>query len=210
MKSNTTHYLLILDRSGSMTTCLDDTLSGFNEQIQMIRDLQRRHPDQEFRVSLTTFNHLVDHPLVDVRVDDVSPLTTEQYRPDGCTALLDAIGEGVLNLKARRSAELDADEATAVVVILTDGHENASRLFAAQGISTLIRELEATDQWTFSFMGATRDALEVAKSMNIRAENAVHFNTSDMKSTMREVAFAMEDYAEDKAKGVKSRSFFRK
>jgi uncharacterized protein YegL len=210
MKTNKTYYLLILDRSGSMSSCAADTLSGYNEQIQMIRDMQRRHPEQEFHVSLTTFNQVVDHPLVDVPAGEVSPLTAEQYLPDGTTALLDAIGEGVLNLKARHSAELDADEATAVVVILTDGHENASRLFTSQGIRTLIRELEATDQWTFSYMGATRDAIEVAKAMNIRAENAVRFSTSDIKSTMRDVACAMEDYAMEKQKGVKPKTFFKK
>lgn len=210
MKSSKTYYLMILDRSGSMESCKEETLSGFNEQIQMIRDLQDKHPGQTFHVSLTTFNHLVAHPMADVQVGELLPLTAEQYRPDGGTALLDAIGEAVLNLKARRAAELEADEATAVVVILTDGHENASRLFTAHGIRTLVRELEATGQWTFSFMGATRDALEVAKDMNIRAENAMHFDKANIKHIMHDVATAMDDYAAEKGKGQKPKTFLKK
>jgi protein-tyrosine-phosphatase len=209
MKNKKTYYLLILDRSGSMNDCVNETISGYNEQLQMIRDLQQRHQDQEFYVSLTTFNHMVEHPFLECESKNLKALSTASYIPDGMTALLDAVGESVMNLKARKATEFQQDEATAVVVIMTDGHENASRIFSKQAIRTMIRELEATSNWTFSFMGTTLDAIDVAAGMNIRRENALHFNKGDMKSTMHRIANEFEDYAQEKSKGNKVTDFLK-
>ncbi|HQW23640.1 MAG TPA: VWA domain-containing protein [Bacteroidia bacterium] len=209
MKNRKTYYLMILDRSGSMSDCIQETISGFNEQIQMINDLQRRNSDQEFYISLTTFNHQIEHNFREVKVEHVKQLTTNTYIPDGGTALLDAIGEGVINLKASRGHEFDNDEATAVVVILTDGHENSSRIFKLDAIRMMIRELEATNNWTFSFMGATADAIDVAGSMNIRRQNSVFYDKSDIKQSISNLAESMEKYADEKAKGKKPKDFLK-
>lgn len=210
MKNKKTYYLLVLDRSGSMQMCLNETISGYNEQVQMIRDLQLRYPEQEFHVSLTTFNHLVEHPFTDCRNGEIKELTSHSYIPDGSTALLDAIGEGVINLKSRHSQEFNDDEATAVVVIITDGHENVSKVFTLDAVRNMIRELESTGKWTFSFLGASRDALHVARTMNIRSENAAYFEVSDIKGKMKEVAHSLADYAEIKSKGERPTQFLKK
>ncbi len=51
--NNKTYYHLIIDQSGSMSNCVNETISGFNEQLQMIRDMQRVHTSQQILVSLT-------------------------------------------------------------------------------------------------------------------------------------------------------------
>jgi hypothetical protein len=114
-----------------------------------------------------------------------------------------------MNLKARKSEEFENDEATAVVVIMTDGHENSSRIFQKEAIRRMIRELEATENWTFSFMGATHDALEVANDMNIRSQNALKLDKQDIKASMQRVSRAMATYAEEKSFGNKLKDFFR-
>lgn len=209
MKNKKTYYLLILDRSGSMNDCLNQTISGFNEQVQMIIGLQQRFPDQQFLISLTTFNSSIEHPINLSQPQSVIPLSRENYVPDGCTALLDAIGEGVMNLKAKIQNELVNDQATAVVVILTDGYENASVLFDWQTIRKLILELEATNLWTFSFLGATKDALETASRMNIRQQNAAHFKINEIQQTFSKVAESLSDYAYQKSKDMKPKNFFK-
>lgn len=208
MKNKKTYYLLILDRSGSMSDCVSETISGFNEQIQMIKDLQRRHPEQEFYLSLTTFNHLIDHSFRECLVDEVKELTPNSYIPDGGTALLDAIGESVMNLKASKSEEFEGDEATAVVVILTDGHENASKIFKLDAIRNMIRELEASNCWTFSFLGSTDDAIDVAVSMNIRRQNSAQFSKDEIHYSLKNLASSLDVYANKKKRGAKPKDFF--
>ena len=60
LKNKKTYYQLILDKSGSMQDCVTTTINGFNEQIQMIRSMKNKYPEQDFVVSLTTFNHNVE------------------------------------------------------------------------------------------------------------------------------------------------------
>lgn len=129
MKNKKTYYLLVLDKSGSMQSCENETISGFNEQVQMIRNLQKRFTEQEFYVSLTTFSDEVEHVFDKNTGTDIRELTKSLYVPNGSTALLDAIGESVMKLKSDIGHEIEKGEATAVVVIITDGEENASKLF---------------------------------------------------------------------------------
>ena len=200
---------MVLDRSGSMSDCVNETISGFNEQIQMIKDLQKRHPEQKFYISLTTFNHLIDHGFSECLVDEVKELTHNSYTPEGGTALLDSIGESVMNLKASKGNEFESDEATAVVVILTDGHENASKIFKLDTIRNMIRELEASNNWTFSFLGSTVDAIEVAVSMNIRRQNSAQFSKDEIFHSIKNIAYSMDEYANTKKKGKKPKDFLK-
>lgn len=210
MKNKNTYYQLILDRSGSMNDCLTETISGFNEQLQMIQDLQRKFPEQQFFVSLTIFNHAIEHTMSMCSSDKIKPLTRETFVPDGTTALLDAVGESVMSLKAKIDNQLKNDEATAVVVILTDGYENASRIFDLKAIRRMISELEVTGNWTFSFLGATRDALETASQMNIRHQNAASFEKNQIGNTFNSVAESLNEYAAKKHRGEKPKDFLKK
>lgn len=198
---------MILDRSGSMQDCVQQTISGFNEQIQMIRDLQKRFPEQEFRISLTTFNHDVEHPFERTNVNYVKELGPHSYIPSGSTALLDAIGESVNLLKSAIKDEILGDEATAVVVILTDGYENASKEFSQQQIGDMIKGLESSGCWTFSYLGATFDAVDVAERMNIRRENSIAYNKQETRKVYSDLASSMADYVEAKSRGKKKRDF---
>jgi uncharacterized protein YegL len=205
-----TYYQLILDQSGSMTSCADETISGFNEQLQMINDLQRLHTDQQILVSLTTFNHFVHHPVCCTSADRVQPLSPQNYRPDGSTALYDAIGESVLSLKAQAGEELDNDLASVVVIILTDGYENASKLFNLRQVRNMVRELEDTGKWTFSFLGADMDALTQAEELNIRRENAASYSKEQTESAFRSLNKSLENYIKSKDEGSISKDFLQK
>ena len=97
------------------------------------------------------------------------------YRPDGTTALLDAIGATINDLQRSRGQELEADEASVVVVIITDGYENSSKDYNHGQIASLIyKDLRQTGKWTFSYLGATLDAVEIAAKLNIKRINAMH------------------------------------
>jgi hypothetical protein len=46
----------------------------------------------------------------------------------------------------------------------------------------MISKLEETGKWTFSFIGATLDAVDVAASMAIKSQNSFSFEKTAMKS----------------------------
>ena len=206
MKNKTTLYHLILDRSGSMHSCHAQTIQAFNAQMESIRELQETYPEQEFIVSLTIFNSEVDQVIDKQPIDKLKALTAEDYMPQGSTALLDAIGMSVQRIQRGLGSQIEKEEASVVVVVLTDGYENDSKRFTTKQIAELIKKLEKTGQWTFSFIGADIDAWSVSEKLNFRKENIVAFDKENLGDLMEEVTQSMQDYASAKQAGFTKRN----
>ena len=91
------------------------------------------------------------------------------------TALLDGIGKSIEAIRRKYDQEIREDLASVVIVILTDGGENASKFYTRNLIAETIKELDATGKWTFSFLGADLDAVSASDNLNIRKENIISF-----------------------------------
>ena len=210
MKKQRTIYHLIVDRSGSMSDCIEATINGYNEQLNRIRAMQTEFPDQDIRMGLTMFNTHIDMQAVAKDLKNATPLSRKNYVPDGGTALYDAIGQSVLHLEESFGRQSDIP-ATFVIVVLTDGYENSSNLFNLQQIRSLIERLEATEKWTFSFIGATLDAVEVAQTMAIKANNSYSFEKESMKAEVWDkLSNSMQVYFNKKSRGEKLSDLFDK
>ena len=210
MKNKTTLYQFVIDKSGSMSSCIDDTIGGFNLQLETLSTLETRYPDQRFLVSLTQFNSEVDFLISNEKVSEISTLNRKNYRPGGSTSLLDAIGLSIQRIERQLGAKIETDEASVVFVILTDGHENSSRQFRYAEIARMIQKLEDTDKWTFSFLGADIDAFTVSEYLNIRQENVIAFQKSDMRTAYNDVSYSMSDYANSKSQGITKKDLLDK
>jgi uncharacterized protein YegL len=210
MKTQRTIYHLIVDRSGSMSDCIDATINGYNEQLSRIRSMQNEFPEQDIRVGLTMFDTTVQMQAVAQDLMNATRLSRQNYIPNGGTALYDAIGQTTLHLEEAYARQSDLPT-TFVVVVLTDGYENSSRLFNLQQIRSLIQRLEATEKWTFSFIGATLDAVEVAQTMAIKANNSYSFEKESMKAEVWDkLSDSMKVYFNKKSRGEKLSDLFDK
>ncbi len=201
MKTQRTIYHLILDRSGSMSDCIENTVTGFNEQVNKIRQLEEKFPDQQIVMGLTTFNNQVEHHLKLAPPQSILTLTPRMYKPNGATALLDAIGLTTMMLEPEVDLK-DNIDTTCVIVIITDGHENASKYYNLHSIRERITTLEATEKWIFSFIGATLDAVDVAETMNISRSNSLFFGKAAMQPDVWDkLSDSMDVYLTEKKSG---------
>ena len=201
MKTQRTIYHLIVDRSGSMSDCIDATINGFNEQINRIRSMETEFPEQDIRIGLSMFNTSTQQLAVAEDLKNATYLTRSNYVPAGGTALYDAIGQTALQLEETFSRQGKLPT-TFVVVILTDGYENSSKLFNLPQIRALIQRLEATEKWSFSYLGATLDAIEVADSLSIKRENSIRFEKENMDSAVwNRLSGSMKNYLYKKKMG---------
>lgn len=180
MTKPTTIYHIILDKSGSMSDCIENTINGFNEQIHKIRATEAEFPDQEIRIGLTVFNSEVKNLYSHKTPGEASLLTPRDYVPSRETALLDAIGHTCQNIEKSIRQSDRAGDTTVVVVIITDGYENCSREFSIGEIRRMIERLESSGKWTFSFIGATLDAVDTAASLSIKRQNSYSFSKENM------------------------------
>lgn len=207
MKNKKTLYHFVLDKSSSMNSCRETTIQGFNKQLDTIKQLQIEFPKQEFEVSLTVFDDMIDHVFSHVGLNKFESLTSSMYQPNGCTALLDAIGTSINKIRIVNESQIVEEKMSVVMVILTDGMENASREFSFHQIAATIKALEQTEKWTFTFLGADIDAIHTSKMLNIREENVVSFNKGQMNEMMNEVSNGMRDYSRSKSMGITKKDF---
>lgn len=174
--------VIILDRSGSMESIRQAAVEGFNETLAGIKKAQEKFADtQEHFVSLVTFCSCeTKHVFDKVSVADAHPLTLEDYAPCCTTPLYDAMG---FTLTAMRKHVESIEDSVVVVTIITDGYENASKEYNGKTIKELVERLRS-DGWTFTYMGANQDSMEVAMSLSIRNARNFTFSAEGTVGTM--------------------------
>lgn len=171
MQKGLTEMVFILDRSGSMSCLEAETISGFNSLIE-----KQKQEEGRALVSTVLFDDEIKilHDRMDV--NKVRPITHEDYYVGGCTALLDAIGKTIRHISGihRHSGQKDMPEKT-MVIITTDGMENASREYTLQKINKMITKKREKYHWEFVFLGANMDAVKSAAGMGIKKDHATNY-----------------------------------
>ena len=160
----TVYNVIILDKSGSMSSIARQAIDGVNETIGSIKSAQEKNPDQKHIVTLVAFCGCEMKTIYDnVPVNEVSPLTDKDYRPCCMTPLYDAVGSTITRVHALKGND---DNSLALVTVITDGYENASREFSLTALKSLIDSYK--DQgWQFTYIGADHDVEQVSYSLHI-------------------------------------------
>lgn len=168
------YNMIIVDESGSMCNLKQATLSGINETINTIKSAQKAYATtQTHTLTLVTFDSGSDRPDVRAIIRNKPIAEVEEftdYNPWGGTPLYDAMGMALTELHQHIK---DDSDATAVVTVLTDGLENASKEWDATRLRKLIEQLKA-EGWSFSYMGSAHDVMGVTAQLSI--ENVVEFS----------------------------------
>jgi len=204
--SKRTRVALVLDKSGSMGCVRNEAITGFNEALDEI--IATGDDGGDTTVSLFTFNHDVDTEFLHRRTEQIKRLTSSSYNPGGSTALRDAVGKAIESIQAVDELEGDA---AALVIVVTDGYENASKVWSQNDLAEKIQELEDTEKWTFTFMCANIDPTKIEREFNVAAGNVGVFLASpagvnDMAGT---VTSSLTSYMSSRSQGVtSSRSFY--
>lgn len=159
-----TEIICIVDRSGSMSSMRNDAIGGYNTFIK-----DQQNVPGEARVTFTQFDDRYDIVYNAKPLADVPQLDDNTFVPRGSTALLDAIGR-TLNEQGKRIAdEKWADKV--IVVIITDGGENASREYTREQVNEMTKHAQEKAEWSFIYLGANQDAIQVATNLGINTRS---------------------------------------
>ncbi len=157
---NYRHYVLIVDRSGSMVPIAEETQNG----VRVFVGEQREIPGKA-TLSLYQFDHVHDtvHDFVPLR--DVTPYTLV---PRGNTALLDACGFAITTVGEKLWAMPEGERpGKVIVVIATDGQENFSREYSLAQVRDLITRQREMYGWEFAYVGANQDSFAEAGRIGV-------------------------------------------
>jgi hypothetical protein len=176
MKDNYTHIAILLDRTGSMEMIRDDTIGGFNAFL----NAQKAEPGLA-TLTLVQFDSQNPYEIVHrfKPLAEVPELTRQTFVPRANTPLLDAMGRGINDLE-KDLADLAENErpARVVMVIITDGQENASHEFRKDQIEKMIKERQEKYAWQFVFLSADLAAIGDALQSGMQAASVLAYDTS--------------------------------
>lgn len=197
MKDTLTELVFILDRSGSMAGLAKDTIGGFNSMIEE----QKKEPGEAY-VTTVLFDHEYRMLYDRTPLSEVKPLTDKEYFARGMTALLDAVGRTIDAVGVNLAAEPEEERpAKVIVVITTDGMENASREYSRERVKQMISHQQDKYNWNFIFLGANMNAVSEARSLGIdenfarnyvasqRGVERLYDGVSESMKTMRSLQF---------------------
>lgn len=172
MKSGSTELVFIIDRSGSMSGLEDDTIGGFNTMLK-----EQQSVEGEAVVTTVLFDDQYELLHDRINIQAIAPLTREDYTVRGSTALLDAIGMTIHEIrKAQRATREEFRAEKVMFIIITDGHENASRHYTADMIKERIEHQKEKYGWEFIFFGANMDAIAEAGKIGIAADRTQNYH----------------------------------
>ena len=162
MKSNLLHICFVLDESGSMYNSVNDVIGGFQKLI----DEQKGEKKGECIISLYRFSDTVKKDYIGKPVDEVSKLI---YSPGGCTAMNDGVGTAIDEI-GKWLSDMDESERPSknMIVIMTDGQENASKEYNFDTVKAKIKHQEEKYSWTFVYMGTNLQDLKDANRLGIK------------------------------------------
>lgn len=172
MKKELTEIVYILDRSGSMSGLESDTIGGYNAMLSQQKDA----PGQAL-ISTVLFDDRCEVLHDRLAIETVTPMSAEQYSVRGTTALLDAVGSAIHHIGNihKYAREEDRPQKT-IIVITTDGMENASYRYSYDQVKLMIERQKERYGWEFIFLGANIDALDVADRFGIGTDRAANYN----------------------------------
>lgn len=170
---NKIEVIVVLDRSGSMMNIKSDMEGGFKSFIEE----QAKLPGKCL-VSLYQFDH--EYEMV-FEKKDVNKLEGITLTPRGNTALLDAVGRTINTVGERLASTLEKHRPGSVVfLVITDGHENASREFTKEKVRSMIEHQTSVYNWQFAYLGADFSTFGEALTLGISVNNTYQY-TADSK-----------------------------
>ena len=165
---NKTLIVLVVDRSGSMSSIQKDAQGGINALIKA-----QAEAEGECLVTLVQFDTQYEFVF---KANPAKGLPEYTLIPRGMTALLDATGRALAETQ-EYIASLAEDDRPGLVtfVIVTDGEENSSKEFTKDQVMAAIKARQDDDKWQFTYLGADASAFAVAQDLGLNVGTSAQY-----------------------------------
>ena len=158
---------ILLDRTGSMAPLWVEAVSSVNTYVG---ELGKDGADD--RVTLAVFDAYGEGMQYDMLRDAIpiamwKDVRDDEVSPRGMTPLLDALVKIIA-----RAEEVNREKTT--IVVMTDGHENASREVSKEAAKAALDRVRAKN-WQVDFLGANFDGFDQAGGLGVPQGHAMNF-----------------------------------
>lgn len=189
MNQDYTHMVVLLDASGSMAYCWDDTIGGLEKLFQ-----EQKLLPGKMTFSLVTFDYYTKRYYNFVDIKSVLSLS-KCATPSGGTALYDAFCKTVDEEGQALAKMAEKDRPSKILfVVVTDGGENASSEFKVLDTKNRLTTQRDKYSWDFLFLGADFDVTKTAESFGSSPAMAMNYSKSNTGNTTRQVSNFVGNY----------------
>lgn len=145
---------------------------------------------------------------VNSSVSVLKPLAENAYQANGqTTPLFDSVGELITILE--KAPDANDPEVTFLIQATTDGVDNDSSIWSARSLSAKIKELQATDRWTFLFR-VPRGEKRALENLGIPGGNIFEWEQSEsgVAASTQATSAGMSNYYSGRTQGRRSTQTF--
>lgn len=203
-----TYIALVVDRSGSMASIEQSAFNAINEQLMQIK--ANAHLTGETYVSYIQFDDTPEIVFHHKDANTLEKITPAQFSPRGSTAIRDAMGRTIEKLQ---EGVVETDDTAYLVILISDGEENASRVVSPEQISALTKTLQDSGRWTFTYMMSNLTIDQMSRftsTMNAAMGNVATFTADSMGMMTGSLAMrtSLDSYSNSRGAGNLSVSNF--
>ncbi len=179
-----TEVVFILDKSGSMSGLESDTIGGYNAMLKSQKQL-----NSDAFVTTVLFDDAYEMIQKHTPILEVKPLDEDTYCVRGTTALYDAIGKTIANMKKV------SKDSKVIFIITTDGAENASKEYSLSQINRMITNKQEQG-WEFIFLGANIDSNQQAKDLGLKDNRSINYraDSKGVKASFHRISDLVTNY----------------
>lgn len=174
-------YILV-DRSGSMATKWEETISSVNAYVKELK------VDGYVTVAFFDDHNGTQFDVIrdEVRFKDFESISSKEFQPRGGTPLYDCL-ERIVSMADKENG------AKTVIVVMTDGQENSSKEITKDTAKYIIKKCKAKD-WQIVFLGADFDAFSQASSVGVGINYTINTSAGNYGNVLRDVAMKSMNY----------------
>lgn len=199
---------IVRDHSGSMAPLERAATKDYNETIAAIKKAAIREGQDTIVSVAECSGRGVRVPVVNSSIASLRSLEQSDYRSYGGTPLLDAVG--TLIEQFEKTPDASDEDVSFIITAITDGEENISQTWSWQSLSEKIRELQATDRWTFVFRVPRRYGAKLANNLGISRGNIQEWEQTEegLQRASVETQSAYDGYYQLRTSGLRSTKSF--
>ena len=202
-KKHHLHYVLVADSSSSMADQIDEVRDELNIQIEKMRK-ESDTDNNPCTFTLRTFDSEVKNIHVNIPIEDVPKITTDDYKAGGMTALFDAIGSTIESIGELLGNRIDGEKETLAMIIFSDGGENVSTKYDRAKIAALLDKYQNRPGFNIAFVGCDPESFQDMDRVGFSSASRMMYSKGEEREAL---AYASRSVSDLKFKRTKNFDF---
>lgn len=198
LPEKTLHYFFVADRSGSMSDRIDEVRHELNHHFQELAEASRMS-NTRIKVSFLQFDTQLNWICSGLPVEQMHSLNPKTFFARGSTALFDAIGQAIERASYQVGTKLDPEKEQVLIMVFTDGMENASRKFRGDSFREILEAHQHLPGWSITFTGCDPEVFNLMAHNAFKSDRMVSYQANEKVEAVKNMSDFVKEHVEKRS-----------